>query len=624
MTATNLRALAKDYANGVIDREKYRKARAELIEGILAGDIKVESREFIAPVEAGDDTDITQEKTALRTEPDAFRSTGEFDPTSTPVTAQARKPPEKSSQKWIIGSAIVIIICSVVIISLLFQGEDEPVPVVFEAIPSEPEVTAPDTAVTDPVAEKPDYGITLIEQFLASKNWQTSSIEQFSTEWQELTDAEQQAAISSPVLTQLNNAIYQQLLEERALIGLAEPEKINARQEILVGLAETVGIYDDRLTVQKVRVPATSEVMPEQTRGDEQVTAVEEPATPVPDSEQPTVAKTDDPVQPSEQAEEPVSPESVTSSGSDLTGDESAPVTEAPEPEVIAAAKTAEPDPDPVSESTDTPPVTAGTSTTTASDAGQKESTTNCKPALAKQRRPYCRDTIADIGKAPTMVVLPAGKFMMGGEKPEEQPRHEVTINAPFAISVNEITQGEFGLFCTDTGRTCPRQPWSGKDYPVVNVTWNDAVAYTQWQSEKTGNSYRLPTEAEWEYAARGRTTTPYPFGEEVLITDAVFSDVKQLTSPLPKTDRTINRNKFRLYHMVGNVREWVLDPWHDNYNGAPADGSVYGGSGGTTRVVRGGSYADPAEALRSAARIALEADIADNQTGFRILQELQ
>ncbi|HSR62886.1 MAG TPA: SUMF1/EgtB/PvdO family nonheme iron enzyme [Gammaproteobacteria bacterium] len=616
MTATNLRALAKDYANGVIDREKYRKARAELIEGILAGDIKVESREFIAPVEAGDDTDITQEKTALRTEPDAFRSTGEFEGPPT-VTARkpARKQPGKSSQKWIIGSAIVIIICSVVIVTLLLQGEEEPEPVVFEAIPPEPEVAAPDTAMIEPAAEKPDAGITLIEQFLDSKNWQTNSIEQFSAEWQKLSDAEQQAAISSPALTQLNNAIYQQLLKERALVGLAEPEKINARQEILVGLAKTVGIYDDRLTVQKVRFPATSEVTPKQTSVDEQSIAEEKPATATPENEQAATAEDTTPDVP--QQTDPAPTETGTTSfAKEQTVEEApAPVAETGEPEIIAAAKTAEPDT--ASESTETPRATAP-------EPAQKESTTNCKPALARQRRPYCRDTIPDVGKAPTMVVLPAGKFMMGGEKPEELPLHEVTISAPFAISVNEITQGEFELFCTDTGRTCPRQPWSGKDYPVVNVTWNDAVAYTQWQSEKTGNTYRLPTEAEWEYAARGGTTTPYPFGEEVLITDAVFSDVKQLNSPLPKSDRSINRNEFRLYHMVGNVREWVLDPWHDNYNGAPADGSVYGGSGINTRVVRGGSYADPAEALRSAARLSLGADKADNQTGFRILQELQ
>ena len=108
------------------------------------------------------------------------------------------------------------------------------------------------------------------------------------------------------------------------------------------------------------------------------------------------------------------------------------------------------------------------------------------------------------------------------------------------------------------------------------------------------------PSESEWEYAARGGTTTPYPFGDEILISDAVFSDRKQLNAPLPKTDRSVNRNKFKLYHMVGNVREWATDDWHEGYDGAPSDGSARNNSGTPMRVIRGGSYADSAEALRS------------------------
>ena len=118
-------------------------------------------------------------------------------------------------------------------------------------------------------------------------------------------------------------------------------------------------------------------------------------------------------------------------------------------------------------------------------------------------------------------------------------------------------------------------------------------------------------------------TTTPYPFGDEILISDAVFSDRKQLNAPLPKTDRSINRNKFKLYHMVGNVREWATDDWHEGYDGAPSDGSARNNSGTPMRVIRGGSYADSAEALRSGAREKQVADTKDEFTGFRIVQEL-
>ena len=245
-----------------------------------------------------------------------------------------------------------------------------------------------------------------------------------------------------------------------------------------------------------------------------------------------------------------------------------------------------------------------------------------CSVSLAKKRKRYCRDVLGSIGKGPTLVVIPGGKFSMGGEKTSEQPVHDVTIN-PFALSVREISYGEFQQFCEDKQYQCPKQPWVGKDYPIVNVSWNDAMAYTTWLTGMTGNTYRLPSEAEWEYAARAGTKTLYPFGEEVLISDAVFSDRKKLASPLPKTDRSINRNKFRLYHMAGNVREWVTDTWHDGYDGTPNDGSPHNDSGVSMRVVRGGSYTDSANALRSGAREKLQTGTKDKFTGFRIVQVL-
>ena len=211
----------------------------------------------------------------------------------------------------------------------------------------------------------------------------------------------------------------------------------------------------------------------------------------------------------------------------------------------------------------------------------------------------------------------------MGGDRSDEQPRHNVVIKNPFAMSVHEITYGEYQQFCKDSNRKCPAQPWAGNDYPVVNVSWQDATAYTEWLSKKTGQHYRLPSEAEWEYAARGGTQTAYPFGDSVDISYAVFSERKTLSSPLPKTDRTINRNKFRLYHIVGNVREWVADTWSENYQGAPVDGSARTDGDKTKRIVRGGSYQDNAEALRSAARQELSADTTDNYTGFRVIQDL-
>lgn len=254
---------------------------------------------------------------------------------------------------------------------------------------------------------------------------------------------------------------------------------------------------------------------------------------------------------------------------------------------------------------------------------GTQTSNTACGPALLHSGVPYCRDPIpAAETNGPTMVVIPSGKFIMGGKLKQEKPRHRVAIDYSFAISVHEITYGEFSAYCETTRRKCPPQPWSGKDYPVVNITWHQARDYTRWLADSTGKHYRLPSEAEWEYAARAGTDTDYPSGEHLTHSDAVFSGDRPLNGPLPKTDRSIHRNHFRIYHMVGNVREWTLDNWHEDYDGAPDDGSAWLSGDAGRRVVRGGSYADAAAALRSAARLALPADSADRYTGFRVVEE--
>ena len=261
----------------------------------------------------------------------------------------------------------------------------------------------------------------------------------------------------------------------------------------------------------------------------------------------------------------------------------------------------------------------------TAVENSVQASPTSCHPTLLETDNPYCRDIIRVVNKtAPTMVVVPPGKFMMGGDRTNEQPKHIVNISYPFAMSVHEITYGEFSTFCKATSQDCPPQPWLGDNYPVVNVSWNDARAYARWLTEYTGNTYRLPSEAEWEYAARAGTDTVYPSGNNISRHDAVFSDGINLNAPLPKTDRSIKHNNFRLYHMLGNVREWTLDNWHDNYAAdIPADGTPYTDNTQDYKVVRGGAYNDSKVALRFAAREKMVAKSADRYTGFRVVQEL-
>ena len=302
--------------------------------------------------------------------------------------------------------------------------------------------------------------------------------------------------------------------------------------------------------------------------------------------------------------------------GTDISeATESTSKVEAKESETAAiAAETAVP-----KEEKATPTSAAGAT----ADSTRQDTGSACKISLLKSRRPYCRDKIAGLGDGPTMVAIPAGRFLMGGTGVTEQPVHEVNIGKAFAMSVHEVTYGEYLQFCENAKRKCPDQPWTGKDYPVVNVSWSDAIAYTNWLSEKTGQTYRLPSEAEWEYAARGGTTTTYPFGEEIDISFAVFSYQNKLNSPLPKTDRSINRNPFRLYHIIGNVREWVADYWNGSYTGAPTDARAITEGDSGNRVVRGGSYNDSAAELRSGARMYLPIDSADSYTGFRVIQEM-
>ena len=199
----------------------------------------------------------------------------------------------------------------------------------------------------------------------------------------------------------------------------------------------------------------------------------------------------------------------------------------------------------------------------------------------------------------PVMIVIPAGKFIMGSPENEpdrdasEGPQHEVTIAKPFAVSKFEVTFEEWDACVAAAG--CPRVPdrWGRGEMPVINVSWDDAKQYVGWLSQLTGKEYRLLTEAEWEYAARAGANTRYSWGDDPGIGNANCDgcgsqwDLQQ-TAPVG----SFKPNGFGLYDMHGNVWEWVEDSWHENYDGAPADGSAWLRGGDTSyRVVRGGSW---------------------------------
>jgi formylglycine-generating enzyme required for sulfatase activity len=246
-----------------------------------------------------------------------------------------------------------------------------------------------------------------------------------------------------------------------------------------------------------------------------------------------------------------------------------------------------------------------------------------CRTELIGSRRPLCHDVLASGEAGPELALIPSGAFDMGSNaSTPEGPVHHVTLRKPFAISVYEVSQAEFRPFCQSAGHSCAAQPWSGDDYPVVNASWNDAVAYAEWLSSVTGQHYRLPTESEWEYAARAGQTGLFPSGDSLSATDAWFALHEAPPRPAPRSQQ-FNHNSFRLYHMVGNVREWVDDAWSGNFAGAPADGSARNSGETGFHVVRGGSYVDNASKLRLTTREGLPVGTRDALTGFRVVREL-
>ena len=275
---------------------------------------------------------------------------------------------------------------------------------------------------------------------------------------------------------------------------------------------------------------------------------------------------------------------------------------------------------------TQTPPATlpAAAATTQTAAGAAPTSSEPCRADLIGSRRPFCHDMLTTGEVGPELALIPAGAFTMGSTATaSEGPVHAVTLRKPFGISVYEVSQAELKSYCEHSSRPCAAQPWTGDDYPAVNVSWNDARGYVEWLSATTGQRYRLPTESEWEYAARAGQTGLYPSGDSLSATDAWFALHGAPTGPARRS-QPFNRNAFRLYHMIGNVREWVDDVWTNNFEGAPADGSARTTGQAGAHVVRGGSYVDGSAKLRLSTREALADGTRDAVTGLRVVRELQ
>ncbi len=237
------------------------------------------------------------------------------------------------------------------------------------------------------------------------------------------------------------------------------------------------------------------------------------------------------------------------------------------------------------------------------------------------------RDRLKSGGHGPAMIKVQAGTFRMGGASavvsPDEVPRHDVTIRS-FMVSVYEVTFAEYNRFAQATGRRKPKSSgWDLKTHPVVDVSWDDALAYTRWLSKQTGKRYRLLSEAEWEYVARAGTTTSYWWGTKPGVGNAHCFDCRSdFSTSKPAKVGTYQPNTFGVYDTAGNVFEWVHDCYHRNYTDAPDDGSVWEGGDCDVRVVRGGAYRSPASSMRAEKRGKFKSGKGQYNVGIRVARE--
>lgn len=239
------------------------------------------------------------------------------------------------------------------------------------------------------------------------------------------------------------------------------------------------------------------------------------------------------------------------------------------------------------------------------------------------------------------MAEIPGGTFQMGDLSgngyPAEKPVRAVTVRA-FRLSKHEVTFEQYDAYAQATGRPLPNdQGWGRGNRPVIDVSWDDAQAFIAWLNEVTGLRYRLPTEAEWEYAARAGSTTDYPWGND-------FDASKANGSGMGGADNWANTapvgsfqaNAWGLHDMIGNVMEWIEDCWNSSYNRAPSDGSAWmssmsAPSDGSTwtlgicggRVFRGGAWFNNPADLRVSFRFSLVASSRYSSLGFRLAQDL-
>ena len=262
---------------------------------------------------------------------------------------------------------------------------------------------------------------------------------------------------------------------------------------------------------------------------------------------------------------------------------------------------------------------TRPTSGATGEPTDAPEITTTPRTTTLPERKQEPKDFVEDLGNGITltMVQIPGGTFMMGSPEEEaqresdESPQHHVKVPG-FFMGKYEITQAQYQAIMNNNPSS-----FKGEKRPVEGVTWDNAVEFCKKLSQKTGKTYRLPSEAEWEYACRAGTTTPFYFGETISTDLVNYGEYRQQTTDVGK----FPPNSFGLYDMHGNVYEWCQDVYNDNYQGAPKDGSAWlTGKDNDKKLLRGGSGISVAWNSRSASRANFARAISPEDAGFRVV----
>ena len=252
------------------------------------------------------------------------------------------------------------------------------------------------------------------------------------------------------------------------------------------------------------------------------------------------------------------------------------------------------------------------------------------QPESAPARTPVAAHGIKgarDCENCPEMVVLQPGPFVMGDSHGDrsERPAHRVTISKPYAIGKYEVTVAQWNACVqAEACKAVTSTAGSPDKSPARDISWTDTQRYVRWLSKQTGQNYRLPTEAEWEYAARAGTSSRYWWGEKM---QAGMANCKgcggDWSNDAPANVDALPPNPFGLYGMNGGVWEWVEDCWHKDYDGAPTDGSAWTSSDCRENVIRGGAWRNDSTYAHSASRFTYDTSVRYILNGFRVAKTL-